>query len=109
MKKATIIYLSVICFFTVILVATVLQRSDNCGIPIPEPKPLIEDDQFRIDLNTATADDFLIIPGVGPALAENIIAHREENGPFTDYSQLLDVKGIGHENIKVILEYIIIK
>jgi competence protein ComEA len=48
-----------------------------------------------VNLNTATTEELDTLPGVGPATAEAIIAHREANGPFTSVDQLLDVRGIG--------------
>ena len=48
-----------------------------------------------IDLNLADAADLEDLPGVGPVLAERIVAHRESNGPFGSVEDLLDVSGIG--------------
>ena len=48
-----------------------------------------------VSLNSATAEELITLPGVGPATAEAIIAHREEAGHFTSIEQLLDVSGIG--------------
>jgi competence protein ComEA len=48
-----------------------------------------------VNINTATAEQLDTLPGVGPATAEAIIAHRQEHGPFTAVDQLLDVRGIG--------------
>lgn len=47
-----------------------------------------------VDLNTASAAELEGLPGVGPRMAERIIAYRERR-PFTDTRQLLRVKGIG--------------
>ncbi len=49
----------------------------------------------RLDLNTATASDLDALPGIGPVLAERIVAHRSEVGPFRSVDQLDDVPGIG--------------
>jgi competence protein ComEA len=52
-----------------------------------------------LDLNTATSEELDTLPGVGPATAEAIIAHREANGPFTSVDQLIDVRGIGEAKL----------
>lgn len=49
----------------------------------------------RVDLNTADAAMLETLPGVGPATAEKIIAHRESVGPFTGLQDLDAVPGIG--------------
>jgi competence protein ComEA len=48
-----------------------------------------------IDINTATAEVLEQIPGVGPVLAQRIIAYREQNGGFQTVEQLMEVSGIG--------------
>ena len=48
-----------------------------------------------VDLNTADAAQLQTLPGVGPATAEKIIAHREGVGPFTGLQDLDAVPGIG--------------
>lgn len=49
----------------------------------------------RIDLNHADADELTALPGIGPVLAEAIVAYREENGPFRTLEELMRVPGIG--------------
>lgn len=48
-----------------------------------------------LNLNRATSSDFEDLPGVGPVLAERIIAQRDEQGPFTQIEDLRNVTGIG--------------
>ena len=48
-----------------------------------------------VSLNSATADELDSLPGIGPALAQQIITYRETQGPFTSIDQLTDVPGIG--------------
>lgn len=48
-----------------------------------------------VDLNSATVDELDVLPGVGPATAAAIVAHRDENGPFLGVDELQDVRGIG--------------
>jgi competence protein ComEA len=48
-----------------------------------------------IDLNRATAELLDALPGVGPVLAQNILAWRAEHGRFESVDQLREVSGIG--------------
>ena len=48
-----------------------------------------------VNLNSAGAADLEELPGIGPALAERIVAWRAENGPFTSVDELDEVSGIG--------------
>ncbi len=51
----------------------------------------------RIDLNAADQAALETLPRIGPALAERIIAWREENGRFQSVDDLLAVPGIGEK------------
>ncbi|MFD8768266.1 ComEA family DNA-binding protein [Microbacterium oxydans] len=51
----------------------------------------------RIDLNTADQAALETLPRIGPALAERIVAWREENGRFASIDDLLAVPGIGEK------------
>ncbi|HWQ52010.1 MAG TPA: Tex family protein, partial [Terriglobales bacterium] len=48
-----------------------------------------------VDLNTASSPLLTRVAGIGPILAKNIVAYREEAGPFAERRQLLKVKGLG--------------
>ncbi|MEE8457430.1 MAG: ComEA family DNA-binding protein [Acidimicrobiia bacterium] len=52
-----------------------------------------------IDLNSASASDLELLPGVGPVLAERIVAFRTERGPFLTVEDLLGVPGIGESKL----------
>jgi competence protein ComEA len=49
----------------------------------------------KVNINTATAEDFDSLPRIGATLAERIIAYRDEHGPFAGVESLLEVPGIG--------------
>ena len=48
-----------------------------------------------VNLNTAGAVALSDLPGIGPVLAERIIAYRETHGPFETPEALMNVDGIG--------------
>ena len=48
-----------------------------------------------VDLNTASAPLLARVSGVGPGLAESIVAHRDQNGPFQTRRDLLKVARLG--------------
>ncbi len=48
-----------------------------------------------VNINSAAADELDSLPGVGPATAAAIIAHRDQYGPFGSIEDLADVRGIG--------------
>jgi len=48
-----------------------------------------------VDLNTASKELLTYVSGIGPKLAQNIITHRQENGPFKNRNQLKKVSGLG--------------
>jgi competence ComEA-like helix-hairpin-helix protein len=57
-------------------------------------------DGERIAINTAGAADLELLPGVGPKLAQRILEHRRERGPFARPEDLLAVKGIGPRTLE---------
>ncbi len=58
---------------------------------------VVEDcvNRVGVDLNTASAPLLSYISGISGAIAKNIVLYREENGTFTDRSQLLKVPKLG--------------
>ena len=58
-------------------------------------KPAATPDSQPIDINVATALQIEALPGIGPSLAQRIVAHRDSAGPFADLTSLCDVRGIG--------------
>lgn len=57
-------------------------------------------DSYRININTATKDELMKIPKIGPVTAERIILYRKENGRFNSVEELIKVKGIGKKTME---------
>lgn len=59
-----------------------------------------------VSLNQATASELETLPGVGPVLAERIVAWRDENGPFRQVEDLLEVSGIGESKLSAMRDLV---
>ncbi|MEM7627754.1 MAG: helix-hairpin-helix domain-containing protein [Planctomycetota bacterium] len=53
------------------------------------------DSGYRIDVNRGDADTLQLLPGIGPSIAENVVAWRTEHGPFATPAELENVRMIG--------------
>lgn len=63
----------------------------------------------RIDINKAEESEFLLLDGIGPSKAAEIIKYREENGPFKTIDELTNVTGIGEKTLDRIKEKLIVE
>lgn len=86
------------CFFFVLL------ASQYLWFYFDKPEPLVWDrgeefQTFRVDVNDATWVDWIQLPGIGQATAEDILEDLERNGPFQSIDDLMRVKGIGPKTL----------
>jgi competence protein ComEA len=51
-----------------------------------------------ININTASATDLQMLPGIGAKTAALIVEYRQKNGPFKKVEELMNVRGIGEKN-----------
>jgi competence protein ComEA len=59
-----------------------------------------------VNINTATADELMELPGVGAKRAEAILDYRNQHGPFKRVSDLDHVKGIGAKMLQKMKPYV---
>jgi len=87
---------------TLVNVAGILRDGDQIHVPsvneqgltLPTPSG---GDLLRI--NTASENELLSLPGVGPALAGRILAYRDEIGSIDSFDELDKISGIGEATI----------
>ena len=93
------------------------RRGEKVVIRNPSPRsapgsprePTSNGDQSKdilININTASASELESLPGVGPATAKAIIAHRTTVAPFSSVDDLLQVAGIGPAKLEAMRAYV---
>ena len=58
-----------------------------------------------IDLNTASREELMKLPGIGPVLADRIIADRTRRGPYRAVDEIVRVRGIGPKRLEGLRPY----
>ena len=51
-----------------------------------------------VNLNTATAAQIALLPGIGPKTADLVVQYRQKNGPFKKIEEIMNVRGIGEKS-----------
>jgi len=59
-----------------------------------------------ININTATVSELMMLPGFGVTRSQDVIDHRNANGPFRKIEDIVNVKGIGQATFEQIKELI---
>jgi len=63
----------------------------------------------RININTASARELETLPGIGQALAERIIEHRNKYGPFRKPEHLIIMRGISDKRFQNLRDLITVE
>lgn len=63
-------------------------------------------DARAVDVNTAGVAELERLPGIGPALAEQIVAYRREHGRFRRVEELDAVPGLGPATVEKLKPYL---
>lgn len=82
---------------------TSVQATPSVGLPpvvISAKKSVRKVIAGKLNLNTASADQLMLLPAVGPAKAERIVMWRKKNGGFKRVADLRRVKGFGYKTFK---------
>ena len=70
------------------------------------PETTLSEETVIVNINTATAEEFQSLPGIGPVLAERIVVYRQEHGNFESVGALMNVEGIGKTKLEAIWDLV---
>ncbi len=59
-----------------------------------------------VNVNTASLEELVALPGIGETIAQRIIEYRTLHGPFRSPQDLLNIKGIGSKKLEQIKDLI---
>ncbi|MCG9479677.1 MAG: helix-hairpin-helix domain-containing protein [Actinomycetia bacterium] len=77
--------------------------SDEEKILIPKAG---QEDGSLLNINAASSQLLQSLPGIGPAIARNMVEYRNTNGPFKSKEDLKEVDGIGDKKFQEIKDLI---
>ncbi len=69
-------------------------------------KNISQDEDTLVNINTATKETLMTLPGIGESRAESIIAYREEYGVFRTIEDIMKVSGIKDAAYSKLKKYI---
>jgi competence protein ComEA len=62
-----------------------------------------------VNVNTATAEELALLPGVGAVKAQAILEARQDRGSFRSVEELLEVRGIGPAALERIRSHVVLE
>ena len=68
--------------------------------------PVLAGEAKTVNVNTATAAEFQLLPRIGPAVAARLVEQREKNGPWKSLDDLMLVRGIGEATYEQLKPYV---
>ena len=89
----------VLAGFAVLALALLGYRGYGNGLAVRPTDHFPATARHRVDLNTADKTELLQVPGIGPSLADAILSHRRDRGPFGAVDELDGVKGVGDKTL----------
>lgn len=102
MNEKGYLYLSII-----IMIAALSIYIYKSEISKPETAAVkVSSGKMNVDINNADKSELAALPGIGPALAEAIIAHRDSAGSFQKKEDIMEVSGIKHGKYSQLKDYI---
>ena len=96
-------------------VARLLLAASLAGVLMPAAStaviaagPDAKQEVALVDVNSASVEELMSVPGIGQVVAQRIVEFREKNGPYKSVDDLLKVQGIGEKSLAKLRDRIVV-
>lgn len=93
-------------FKTIVVLVLLIQFGETVPANMPATSAYQINTEERININTASVTELMRLPGIGPKLAERIIAHRTKHGVFKRPQDIVIVRGFSANRYRQIAHLI---
>ena len=115
MKKQAWIFIAITGMFICVLIGIFIGRNmkhnyvhmnDSTQAQTQNPTQVTQENDGKININTATEQQLMLLPGVGETTAKKIIEYRTTNNGFNSVEDIMNVSGIGEKKFAQMKPYI---
>ena len=68
-----------------------------------------QSNQPCVNLNTATAEELMKLPGIGEVMSRRVIEYRERGGPFRRPQDVIIIEGFSERKYRAIAELVCVE